>query len=94
MGNGVGCVESQNQPWEGPGNCHDCNCPPGTYHHPGCDEERCHKCGYQAIACECYREDPKLLAVREEIELFFEEGYSDPDGLLDILWDFKNGYYD
>ncbi len=34
-------------------NCYDCNCPPGAYHHWGCDVERCPRCGGQAIGCDC-----------------------------------------
>lgn len=35
--------------------CHDCGITNGfpNYHHPGCDMERCPKCGGQAIGCEC-----------------------------------------
>lgn len=33
--------------------CHDCKCPPGTLHHPGCDMERCPKCERQALSCGC-----------------------------------------
>lgn len=29
--------------------CHDCNARRGEYHHPGCDMERCPKCGLQLI---------------------------------------------
>jgi len=41
-------------PWEGPGRCPDCNAIPDHYHHPGCDIERCPKCGGQAISCTCW----------------------------------------
>lgn len=35
--------------------CHDCLCPPGGIHHPGCDVERCPKCKGQLISCRCLR---------------------------------------
>jgi len=33
--------------------CHDCKTPRGGFHHPGCDMERCPKCGGQLIGCGC-----------------------------------------
>lgn len=40
-------------------NCHDCNCPPGAFHHLNCGVERCPRCGGQAIFCECDPGDPE-----------------------------------
>ena len=37
--------------------CHDCNVQRGGYHHPGCDMERCPKCGGQLISCGCLEEE-------------------------------------
>lgn len=39
------------------GRCHDCNIKHGGFHHPGCDVERCPKCGGQLISCGCLDED-------------------------------------
>jgi hypothetical protein len=36
-----------------PVRCPDCACKPGEFHHPGCDQEECPKCGLQAINCQC-----------------------------------------
>lgn len=37
--------------------CHDCRAPSFTLHHPGCDDERCPRCGGQSIGCNCDYED-------------------------------------
>lgn len=67
MSDHVGCtLETYNDmpggphkrvPHNGPRRCHDCGCPPGKLHHPGCDMERCPGCGGQAISCDCISED-------------------------------------
>ncbi len=38
------------------GRCHNCGIKHGNHHHPGCDVERCPKCGGQLITCGCLDE--------------------------------------
>jgi hypothetical protein len=33
--------------------CPGCNVRWGEYHHPGCDQERCPRCGGQLLLCGC-----------------------------------------
>jgi hypothetical protein len=39
------------------GRCHDCGIRHGGYHHPGCDVERCPRCGGHLISCKCFSGD-------------------------------------
>ena len=39
--------------------CHDCGIKAGGIHHPGCDMERCPRCGGQLISCGCLSEPEK-----------------------------------
>jgi hypothetical protein len=42
------------------GRCHDCNIKHGGIHHPGCDVERCPRCGGQLIGCGCLNIDEEV----------------------------------
>lgn len=41
--------------------CHDCGADEGGYHHPGCDMEKCPRCGGQLTGCGCLDEENEKL---------------------------------
>lgn len=43
------------------GKCHDCGAFPGHYHHPGCDMEKCPRCGGQYFICECATDEKEVI---------------------------------
>lgn len=45
----------QESPSWGGVRCNDCNVAIGGIHHPGCDVERCPRCGGQLISCGCIK---------------------------------------
>lgn len=45
--------------------CHDCYIELGGFHHPGCDMERCPRCGGQLISCGCL-DDPAEEETEED----------------------------
>lgn len=50
--------------------CDDCNVAPGGFHHPGCDIERCPKCGGQIISCGCLDDEDDEDIVEYSGDLF------------------------
>jgi hypothetical protein len=57
--------------------CHDCAATKGQFHVPGCDVERCPRCGGQAISCACpYKDEQKpssILTARTAVTRFLEQ---------------------
>jgi hypothetical protein len=51
--------------------CGDCGCPPGGFHHVGCDVEHCALCSEQVLTCGCASLDDAF------------DSYADPYPLMD-----------
>lgn len=52
--------------------CHDCVAIKGEYHAPGCDGERCPKCGEQFISCGCGKNTQELTS-NHMIDAYIED---------------------
>lgn len=50
--------------------CHDCGIGKGGKHHPGCDMEKCPKCGGQLISCGCLGEEDYFYSEEDDEEDF------------------------
>jgi hypothetical protein len=57
--------------------CGDCGAPPGGLHHPGCDMQRCPRCRWQLISCECRFDE--MPGYDED-----DEGYGPEDRVADL----------
>lgn len=44
--------------------CGDCGARPGSYHHYGCDIERCPNCLSQLISCDCWPDGSTVIVAR------------------------------
>lgn len=49
---GEGCAPVA-YPYDADIRCYDCGIDRGGWHHPGCDQEICPRCGGQFISCDC-----------------------------------------
>lgn len=65
-------------------NCRCCSAPIGTFHHEGCDNERCPRCGDQFITCKC-TDDYMVEYISPVQESTKHEEIYNKDELEDIL---------
>jgi len=52
--------------------CGDCNTSVGSYHHVGCDMERCPRCKEQFIGCGCAVSEEALKKIEKETKEWFK----------------------
>src|SRR5678815_2525340 len=71
-------------------NCHDCGAKPGELHSPGCDTERCPRCGGQLISCDCIYEICGLdvSTLEEDYPDIYNSG---PTEKMYAVWDLSWG---
>lgn len=68
--------------------CGDCGAKPGELHVPGCDVERCPRCGGQSISCYCIYEFCGIDPVEME-ETHPDIWNNGPTPEMDAEWDSK-----
>lgn len=71
--------------------CPDCDAAPSALHSPGCDVERCPRCGGQSISCNCIYEVNEIDAdtMEEKYPEIYAEG---PTAEMEARWEKEWGH--
>jgi|WetSurMetagenome_2_1015567.scaffolds.fasta_scaffold77202_3 hypothetical protein len=75
-----------------PSKCSDCKVAEGQLHVPGCEKERCPRCGGSAATCNCPRvETWHKLPIPDQQILVMSPFTKQPAGVVDPVVSFANG---